>query len=112
MCKISVVNVYREADGAEYIGRQNARLGKAASPLANPFVLKEYGGKYTRDESVDAYREWLAEKIAARDAAVCDELNRLYGIAKTHGSLKLACFCSPQRCHGDVVKQVLLQKLG
>ena len=38
---------------------------------------------------------------------VINELERLGNIAITTGSLNLQCFCSPQPCHGDVIKEVL-----
>jgi hypothetical protein len=93
-------------------GTQRVYIGRPGA-LGNPFPLKGVPGpgpRYTRDESVDAYERWLREKIAAKDAAVCAELNRLYQLAKA-GALELECFCAPLRCHGDVVRAVLLEKL-
>lgn len=85
-----------------YVGRPSA--------LGNPFKLKEAGGTYTRDESVDAYEPYLRKKINEKDPTICAELNRLYKLAKA-GPVDLQCFCAPLRCHADVIRKVLLEKL-
>lgn len=66
-----------------YIGRP--------SIWGNPFVIGEDG---TRDEVVDKYREWLLN-----NPELITKLPELAG--KT-----LACWCAPNRCHGDVLLEL------
>ena len=110
---ITVLNRYGKGSlaGAVYIGRANPSKQLQGSPLGNPFRLIEAGGTYTRDQSVDAYAVWLRQQLAARNPAVCAEMNRLYKLAKD-GDLALWCYCAPKRCHGDVVKQILEETLA
>lgn len=98
--KITVVNKHHKQSG-EYIGR--------GSPLGNPFPIDNTIGQ-TRKVVIDRYSVWLKEQIAADNDRVCDELNRLVELTQK-GELKLQCFCAPHPCHGDVIKQVLLEAL-
>lgn len=94
------------------IGRDSSGTGAGCVPahdLANPFKLKPYG-PYTRDESLEAYQAWLRRKVKARDANVCAALNDIWKAAK-RGEVELECFCAPQACHGDVIKQAVEAKL-
>lgn len=101
---IEVVNKKgRNTEGAIFIGRP--------SPLGNPFKLIEAGGHYTRDQSVFQYRAWLRAKLGKANP-VADEFERLFRIyAHDTGELKLLCFCTPLACHGDVVKELLEERL-
>ena len=63
-----------------YIGRP--------SKWGNPFVIGKDG---TRQEVVDKYEVWLKKQ-----PELMDSLSELKD--KT-----LACWCSPQTCHGDVL---------
>ena len=63
-----------------------------------------------REASCLKYDIWLKEKIKVGDRTVCDELNRLYLIAKK-GNLYLACWCAPKQCHSESIKRVLEAKL-
>ena len=96
--RIKVVNRH-EQGGGEYIGR--------GTPLGNPYVMSY---QMTRESSIDNYREWITRKIDSKDKPVVDELDRLYKIAKEK-SLVLSCSCKPKPCHGDVIKEILEEKL-
>ena len=96
--KITVVNKHHKQTG-EYIGR--------GSPLGNPFPITP---NCTRHQAITNYKVWLDNRITMNDPAVCNELNRLAELAQ-QGELKLQCFCKPLPCHGDVIKQVLLDAL-
>lgn len=98
--KITVVNKHHKQSG-EYIGR--------GSPLGNPYPIDNATGN-TRKVVIDCYRIWLKEQIDTNNKLVCNELNRLVGLAQ-QGELKLQCFCAPLPCHGDVIKQVLLEAM-
>lgn len=78
-----------------YIGRANSYAELAQSPLANPFKVKDFGG---RGKTLPHYRRWLWGRIQAGDTAVLDALKAI------NESTVLVCYCKPGPCHGDVVK--------
>ena len=64
-------------------------------------------GPYGRDESVLVhYRAWLWKQIQKRSGEVYRELIRLALLAKA-GPLTLACWCAPETCHGQIVKNAI-----
>lgn len=110
--EINVVNHYHiskeDHQGTEYIGR--------GSPLGNPYSHKE-GTKAevvvpTLDEAIASYRAWLVAQIQNGNAVVIDELDRLAQIALSTGRLNLRCYCAPKPCHGEVIKEIILQAIA
>lgn len=93
--QINVVNKHHKQDG-EYIGR--------GSPLGNPWPIQGFD---TREIVIARYKVYLRQQIENGNKGVINELERLGNIAITTGSLNLQCFCSPQPCHGDIIKEVL-----
>ena len=89
-------------DTGVYIGR--AGRGRPASPLANPFTVRQYG----REGAIERYRAWLWGCIQHGNLDVMAELNRIRQLAQTPEGVTLVCFCravdeaGPQ-CHGDVI---------
>lgn len=71
--------------------------------FGNPFRLEEDGGKYTREESIEAYREWFVEKIRT-DQEFRQAVEDLRGQT-------LGCWCKPKACHGDVILAYLRNQL-
>lgn len=105
-CPIVIVNKHHGKQG-EYIGR--------GSPLGNPYSHME-GTKAqfktkTREKAIALYREWLNEQIANNNPAVLAELNRLGNKAIDNKGLVLQCFCYPKPCHGEVIKEKLVQAM-
>jgi hypothetical protein len=98
MVAVLVLNKRSAGSRGEYVGRP--------SPLGNPFKLEQ---ESDRDAVIARYEVWLRERVAARDQRVCDELNRLYCIARDTALLELVCWCAPKRCHADVIRTVLLE---
>lgn len=72
-----------------YIGRACHYVGVTSSVWANPFSVKKYG----RDEALRLYRVHVKEKLL-------DRLPELKG-------KELGCWCHPERCHGDVLLEIL-----
>lgn len=77
-----VVNKYRNNYDV-YIGR--------GSKWGNPSVIGQDG---SRDEVIEKYREWMITQPQIKD------LEELRG-------KRLGCFCKPNRCHGDVLVELL-----
>ena len=78
-----------------YIGRP--------SKWGNPFTHKQDGktlAKYivgSRDEAVEAYREWITNGEGKHLMKDLSELkNKVLG-----------CWCHPQSCHGDVLSELV-----
>lgn len=99
MIQIQILNKKRGGVG-EYVGRP--------SPLGNPFPLRDEG---EREAVVARFRAHLEGRLATGDPAIRAELNRLYGQAVREGTLRLVCWCSPRRCHAEVVAEVLIRAL-
>lgn len=91
MVRIRIANKKRGGQG-EYVGRP--------SPLGNPYPLEHEG---EREQVVEQFARWLERRLEAGDVAVKAELNRLYRLALERGEVTLVCWCSPRRCHAEVI---------
>lgn len=94
--KTTVVNI-RGLDRTAYdvyIGRQNKRLHLQGSPFANPFKMKNKSAE-ERTRVVTEYERYL------RRSPFLLALAR----AQLPGK-RLACWCKPRDCHGDVLARV------
>lgn len=89
MSRTSVCHVKSKAYDV-YIGR--AMPGFAASAFANPFKVGRDG---TRHECIERYRAYLLGR-----PDLMAQLESLRG-------KRLACWCSPRACHGDVLVELL-----
>lgn len=89
-----------------YIGRRGVvfipdgdggktRFPPQESKWCNPFKINE---KNTREDVINKYRKYILEKMTDKDF---DELR-----GKT-----LGCWCKPEACHGDVLVEILNQKI-
>lgn len=89
-----------------YIGRP--------SILGNPYSDKKESIAdiivSNRDEAVDSYKKYFYERIKSDDVFK-DELNKLYVFYKEHHKLNLCCWCYPKRCHGEIIKEYLEDKM-
>ena len=88
-----------------YIGRPSA-LGNPFSHLKG--TLADYSVS-SRDEAVDKYETWLRSEIKT-NKVVIKEMRKLYKKFVDSGHLNLVCWCYPARCHGDVIKKLILEK--
>lgn len=76
-----VVNRHRDRYDV-YVGRPG--------PWGNPFVIGKDG---TRDEVIEKFREY-GERVGLRARARAELRGKTLG-----------CWCSPERCHGDVLAE-------
>jgi hypothetical protein len=87
-----VVNMIHEIHDI-YIGRP----GRGHSGLfGNPFRVGRDG---SRDEVIEKFRTYFYERIG-KDPVFKAEVLKLKG-------KRLGCFCSPLRCHGDIIVEYL-----
>ncbi len=79
-------------DRVSYVGRAAPRQGLTASAFGNPYRVDVDG---TRAEVIERYREWILTRpeLLAR-------LHELRGRV-------LACWCSPEACHADVLAELV-----
>jgi hypothetical protein len=84
-----------------YVGR---KLGAwAGSPLGNPYRPENFP---ERGGAIEAFRQWLWMQMKNPESEASKELRHLATIAQS-GDLQLGCWCSPQSCHGDVIKAAI-----
>lgn len=82
-----VVNLRRTGDYDVYIGR--AGHGQSGY-FGNPF------NDGTRESNIERFRTYFLERVES-DPVFRSRVLALKG-------KRLACFCAPLRCHGDVIK--------
>lgn len=96
--QIRVTNKFHCDDPkAIYIGR--------GSPLGNPYTVEQYG----RDEAIARYATWLNDRIRDQTPSVINALDQIVYASLEPGGVKLKCFCTPKRCHGDVIAALVLK---
>ncbi|MEZ3143768.1 DUF4326 domain-containing protein [Halobaculum sp. MBLA0143] len=84
-------------------GRDGVRMIDRSTQFGNPFRLEKDGGDYTREGSVEAYREWFLGQVDD-DPAFREAVEELRGET-------LGCWCKPKACHGDVILAYLRGEL-
>ncbi len=104
---VVVVNVRQERPaGMVYVGREC--YGFKGSILGNPHKVgwcPVCRTRHERGSTINLYREWLRNEYC-KNGAVRRELERLADLAE-QGGLVLGCWCKPEPCHGDVVKEAI-----
>ena len=88
--KTIVVNKYKEHYEV-YIGRGSA--------FGNKFEIGKHG---TREEVIELYKEWFYKKLKSERFK--------NAVLKLKGK-RLACFCKPKACHGDIIVNYLENNL-
>lgn len=101
---ISIINVKGltpNKPGVTYVGRSCA--GWKGSVLGNPFHIGKDG---SREEVIEKYRQWLRNQYRFGDA-VAGELDKLAYLHVIGADLVLGCWCAPQACHAEFIKQAI-----
>ena len=86
--------------GAINIGRPTA--------LGNPFVMSN---ETDRNKVCDQYEIWFDNKVEGKDPAVMLALQKIMVQGERDQYIRLGCYCSPKRCHGDTIARWLRQHL-
>lgn len=87
----------RVAVAVEHSRRPKAITGRRVyigrpGQWGNPFAIGRDG---TREEVIEKYRAWIAERPELVDALAAERPD------------VLVCWCAPQACHGDVLAELL-----
>ena len=91
-----------------YIGR--------GSPLGNPYThitdkkTKAIYQAKDRDDAIDKYSHYF-DLMYGSNLAFTSAIDRIYELYKTGEDVYLECYCKPERCHGDVIKEKLESRL-
>lgn len=99
---IQVVNKKHWKGDGFYIGRPSP-LGNPFSPLVGTKAEFKVG---TRDEAVDKYKIWLEDRLDSDNPTTRAFMTLLEEYERV-GELTLVCWCVPDRCHGEVIKELL-----
>lgn len=97
--------------GYVYIGRSKG--GQPENILGNPFTMIPEGTRAqfvvsSRQESVDRYRDYMEEQLKTNPAYKA-KMEELAGRVAAGEHLYLGCFCKPLPCHGDILKEKILE---
>jgi hypothetical protein len=109
MGQIFVVNkrTHKPTDRDVYIGRP--------TPLGNPYThqlgttAEIHVG--TREEAVLMYRLWLPKQIIGGNKEVIEALQNIQQMAEHDDDVYLVCWCAPKKCHGEVIRDLILECL-
>jgi len=86
-----------------YIGR-GTKLGNQWSDrngTSAPYKVQ------TREEAVGRFNNWLSEQIEKGEGPVFNFIHELKERIASGEQITLACSCTPELCHGDVVKATI-----
>lgn len=97
---IEVVNRYHLKGNLE--GTINIQRG---TELGNPYRI----GAMTRDEVIALYEKYLRKMIEIKDPGIIREIYRLVRMHECGEDMKLLCSCAPLKCHGDIVRKVVME---
>lgn len=86
-----------------YIGR-GTPLGNNWSHVSGTQAQYLVG---SRQEAVDQYRHWMWNEIQSGKGSVLDALKQIKERVSQGEKVNLACSCTPEACHGDVVKNAV-----
>lgn len=109
MKKITVVNknYHAPTNNDFYVGR--------GSVLGNPFTSKDVNKSKaihqasSKEDAIESYRTHLKDKLDGNDVDMVNIIETMLNRLKID-DIYLVCYCKPNNCHGDVIKDYLLSK--
>lgn len=57
-------------------GREGVTMIDRSTRFGNPFKMREDGREYSREECIDAYREWFRDRLEDDELAADGEIDR------------------------------------
>lgn len=97
---ITIVNRKTYKGKGVYIGRLTS--------FGNPYVIGKDG---TREEVIEKYKMYIRYKIKT-DSIFCSIFMNLVKKYLNAEDIVLICWCKPEACHGDVLKEMIEEALG
>jgi hypothetical protein len=111
--RLQVVNKYKHEPTSDdvYIGR--------GSPFGSPFshLPSEHSDVTlceSREEAVDRHKEWFEDIMngcSCKHKSLHYKIRELIVKLKLGGEVNLVCFCKPNTCHGDTIRDYILKEL-
>ena len=98
---ITVKNLRKEKPFREY----QIKIDRS-SIFGNPFPLKKEN-QFERNQVCELYKNYFYNRIDT-DITFKNAVYNLLEIYNRCGRLELFCWCSPKQCHGDTIKEFLL----
>jgi len=77
----------------------DVRVDRSNKILGNPFFMAQ---ESQREQVCDSYRD------SPKGKEYMLEIERLSGLLKKHGQLRLFCWCAPKRCHAETIRDLIL----
>lgn len=75
------------------------------SPVGNPYVMNT---ESQRDQVCDWYEDYFNHMIELEDQCFMGYLETMKKSLNIYGKLRLFCWCSPKRCHGETIRKYLM----
>jgi len=92
---VNIKNAIRTFDYDVFIDRRTI--------VGNPFPMKN---ESERTVVCDRYEKYFSNKMI-NDYGFRNFVNKLIEVYKKFGKLRLFCWCSPKRCHGETIKNYI-----
>ncbi|MBZ9715792.1 DUF4326 domain-containing protein [Deinococcus multiflagellatus] len=94
------------ADHVEYCGR--GRSSVLGNPFTNQAHTRVLGAQVvgSREEAIAHHREWLREELRAK-TKVYGRIQVLARQVAQGQTICLTCFCLPQRCHTETLREAV-----
>lgn len=90
---------------------EDTYVGRPGSPLGNPWSSKpsKHAKQVScREESIANYRGWLLDHVHSGTPEIMAELERIRQQALKPEGVTLVCWCHPQACHAEVIRDVVV----
>lgn len=78
------------------------------SPLANPYKVNK---ESEREEKIEQYKKWLTERDSDPMSDQSVEISDLAESLIAHKTLNLSCWCSPKKCHAEVIASFVVERV-
>ena len=108
ICVVKMSNIHKDMFRGHYIENGNVYIGRG-SPLFNPYSSKPSAHKNvimveSREVAIEMFKHDLYNGELKPEAYLAlKELKEL----SSNTSITLVCFCCPEACHGDVIREYL-----
>lgn len=100
MLVIYLANKKTHGSSGVYVGRP--------SVLQNIFFKER---ERQRQKVINEFEEWIESQLDHGNYEIESELERIKAIILQQGWVRLVCWCSPKRCHSEIIARILARNL-